>query len=284
MKVLVLGASGMVGHVIAIYLQERGFKVTTFTRSPFKYCQNIIGDATDHHKLSGIIKEKRYDAIINSIGILNEEADYNKPLAILLNSYLPHFLSQLAQSKASKVIQISTDCVFSGKEGSYTEKSLPDGLAFYDKTKALGEIVNKRDLTFRTSIIGPDLNKEGAGLFNWFMSQVSDINGYSSAIWTGVTSLVLAEAIESALAQNLTGLYHLVNNVSISKLELLNMFNHYMRCDRLNIKPSDIVMIDKSLINTRKDFIFTIPEYAIMVAEMKEWIKGHRELYPHYFE
>ena len=101
---------------------------------------------------------------------------------------------------------MSTDCVFSGKTGGYDESSLRDGETFYDRSKALGELENQKDLTFRNSIIGPDLNEEGIGLFNWFMKQTGEINGYTKAMWTGVTTLTLAKAMESAVQQGLTGL------------------------------------------------------------------------------
>src|SRR5699024_5151046 len=136
-----------------------------------------------------------YDAIINAVGILNKDAEENKSHAVLLNSYLPHYISNLTKDMNTKVIHMSTDCVFSGKVGSYKEDSLRDGQTFYDRSKALGELENDKDLTFRNSIIGPDMNKNGIGLFNWFMKQNGYIKGFNKAIWTGVTTLTLAKAM-----------------------------------------------------------------------------------------
>lgn len=283
MKVLVLGATGMAGHTISIYFKEAGHEVVTFSRNKFKYCNNINGDITDFNYLKKVIEHGDYDAIINAVGILNNDAEVNKPLAILLNSYLPHFLSDITKDLKSKVIHMSTDCVFSGKMGGYNETSLKDGETFYDRTKALGEIVNNKDLTFRNSIIGPDQNKEGIGLFNWFMKQDGSINGYTKAYWTGVTTITLAKAMEQALDENISGLYNLVNYEKISKYELLKLFNKHMKENRILISPSEKVLVDKSLINNRKDFSFVVPSYEEMVLEMKEWITNHKELYPHYF-
>ena len=154
---------------------------------------------------------------------------------------------------------------------------------FYDRSKALGELDNNKDLTFRNSIIGPDMNENGIGLFNWFMKQDNQISGFTKAIWTGVTTLTLAKAMEQALKENLTGLYNLVNNETINKYELLNLFNKYTREKQIDILPSDKVSLDKSLINNRKDFSFNVPSYEIMVTEMKEWIDNHKNFYPHYF-
>lgn len=282
MKILVLGGSGMAGHTIAIYLKESGHDVTSFSRGKLEYCSSIIGDVLKFDILHKIITDGQYDAVINAIGILNQDAENNKSNAVLLNSYLPHFLCDCAKEMKTKVIHMSTDCVFSGKTGGYGETSLRDGETFYDRTKALGEIENDKDLTFRNSIIGPDINQNGIGLFNWFMKQKGQVKGYTKAIWTGVTTLTLAKAMEQALIEDLSGLYNLVNNETINKYDLLKLFNKYMKNDRIEILPDDSISLDKSLINNRSDFSFKLPSYEIMVAEMREWILDHKELYPHY--
>ena len=284
MKVLVLGGAGMAGHTISMYFNEAGHDVTAFSRSKVSYCNNINGDITDFEKLKKIIIEGQYDAVINAIGILNQDAEDNKSNAVLLNSYLPHFLSDSTKEMKTKIIHMSTDCVFSGKNGGYSEMSFRDGETFYDRSKALGELENDKDLTFRNSIIGPDMSERGIGLFNWFMKQDDQINGFTKAIWTGVATLTLAKAMEQALRDNLTGLYNLVNNDTISKYELLKLFNKYMKDGQIEILPSDKLSLDKSLVNNRTDFSFKGPSYEAMVAEMKEWIDNHKDLYPHYFK
>lgn len=282
MKLLVLGANGMAGHTIALYFQSKGHDVTAFSRSSFKHCQHIPGDVTDFDQLASVIKSGKYDAVINAVGILNKNADEHKAMAVLINSYLPHFLSDLTKNSITRVVHMSTDCVFSGKTGKYTEASFKDGETFYDRSKALGELENDKDITFRNSIIGPDMNVNGIGLFNWFMKQSGTIDGYTEAIWTGVTTLTLAKAMETALTENLTGLYNLVNNEAINKYDLLSLFNKHMRNGQLIIKPCNVYVADKSLINTRTDFSFKVPSYEQMIIEMKSWIEEHKELYPHY--
>jgi dTDP-4-dehydrorhamnose reductase len=284
MKILVLGGTGMAGHTISIYFKEAGHDVTVFGRKKINYCKSITGDVSDFEGLKKIITAGHYDAIINAIGILNQDASDNKSNAVLLNSYLPHFLSDTTKKMETKVLHMSTDCVFSGKTGGYSENSIRDGESFYDRTKALGELENNKDLTFRNSIIGPDIGRNGIGLFNWFMMQEGQIHGFTKAIWTGVTTLTLAKAIEQAIKENLTGLYHLVNNKNISKYDLLKLFNRYMKDNHVYILPSDILSVDKSLINNRSDFSFVVPSYEAMVVEMKAWIENHKGLYPHYFE
>ena len=284
MKILVLGGTGMAGHTISIYFKEAGHDVTSFSRTKVDYCKNINGDITNFSELKKLIVEGQYDAVINAIGILNQDAENNKSNAVLLNSYLPHFLCEITKDLNTRIIHMSTDCVFSGGSGGYTESSLRDGSTFYDRSKALGEIENNKDLTFRNSIIGPDMHEKGIGLFNWFMKQDNQIGGYTKAIWTGVTTLTLAKAMEQALIENLTGLYNLVNNETISKYELTGLFNQYFKNNKIEILRNDTVSIDKSLINNRKDFSFVVPSYENMIKEMKEWVDCHKNLYPHYFK
>lgn len=284
-KILILGSSGMAGHVITLYFQEQGYDVTAYTTKAFKHCsKNIIGNAFDTNILKDILLTGNYDAVINCIGILNQFAEDNLAKAVYLNGYLPHLIADTLKDSATRLIHMSTDCVFAGNNGPYKEDSFPDGHKFYDRTKALGEVIDNKNLTFRNSIIGPDLNCNGIGLFNWFMKQKGTIKGYTQAIWTGVTTLTLAKAMDQALKENLTGLFNLVNNTSISKYDLLQLFNKHFRDNALEILPDDNLKLDKTLICTRKeDFSFVVPSYEAMIIEMKQWIIDHKSLYDSYY-
>jgi len=283
MSFLVLGSTGMAGHTITLYLHEQGHEVTAFSTSTFPYCRNINGNAMDSQLIASILQEREYDVVINCIGVLNQACDRNPSRAVYLNSFLPHLLADTFKCTNTKLIQMSTDCVFSGKSGPYNENSFRDGETFYDRSKALGEVEDERNLTFRNSIIGPEMKGNGIGLFNWFMKQSGAINGYTKAIWTGVTTLTLAKAMERAAVENLTGIYNLVNNENISKFDLLEIFNKHMRDGKIVIQRNESVDLDKSLVNNRTDFSFKVPSYEEMIIEMKDWINNHRELYPHYF-
>ncbi len=282
MKILVLGATGMAGHTIALYFKERGNNVVAFSREPFLHCDNIIGDIFNSEKIKVLLLEENFDVVINCIGILNQDAENNRSKAVYLNSYLPHFIADTLKEKITKLIHMSTDCVFAGNTGPYLENSFCDGKTLYDRTKALGEVNDNKNLTFRNSNIGPDMKQNGIGLFNWFMKQKGSINGYTGAIWTGVTTLTLAKAMEKAIEQNLSGLYNLVNNESISKYDLLNLFNENFKGKSLIINKEDSFKLDKTLLNTRKDFYFEVPSYKQMILEMKEWVDTHSYLYYHY--
>lgn len=284
MRILVLGAGGMAGHVVATYLKESGYSVDTLSAKNRLDNNTMLMDVTNLDKLRLFLKNKDYDIVINCIGLLIKQSEERKDLATYLNSYLPHFLEEFYKNTNTKLIHLSTDCVFSGKNAPYDEKSQYDGELFYDRSKALGEIFNKKDLTFRMSIIGPDMQKNGIGLFNWFYAQTGKINGYTKTIWNGITTIELAKGIKSAIEQNLTGLYQLVPNSNISKYDLLKLF--VKKFDRKDIKvsPSDGVIIDKTLINTRTDFKFSVLDYDSMIDEMKEWIFAHQDMYRHYLE
>ncbi|MGE0090584.1 MAG: sugar nucleotide-binding protein [Bacteroidales bacterium] len=283
MKVLILGSTGMAGHLITLYFKEHGHDVTAYSVTPFPFTQNVVGNAFDLEQLKLLLITGKFDLVINCIGLLNREADDNPDKSIFLNSYLPHFLVDVLKESRSKVIQMSTDCVFAGNTGPYFEDSLPDGRTIYDRTKALGEINDKKNLTFRNSIIGPDMNPDGIGLFNWFMKQENEIKGYTKAMWTGVTTLTLAKAMEKAANEDLKGIYNLVNNSSISKYDLLMLFNRYFKNNSIAISPFNGFVLDKSLRCSRTDFSFKVPDYEQQVEEMKEWIMSHKKLYPHYF-
>lgn len=282
MKFLVLGAGGMAGHTIAIYLKEKGHDVSGLALDNLSFCKTIVGDARDNDLLRNTLINGRYDAVINCIGILNQFADQNVGLAIYLNSYLPHLLAEITLNTSTQIIQMSTDCVFSGKKGNYTETDQPDGVTIYDRTKALGEINDNKNITFRNSIIGPDINVNGIGLLNWFMKENGPVKGFRSAIWTGLTTLQLAMAMEQAASEKANGLYNLVYTEPITKYELLLLLNKYLRNNKIAITPYDGTCVNKSLKRTNFNFNYLIPDYDKMVYEMAGWVKKHGYLYPHY--
>lgn len=282
MKFFVCGCNGMAGHTISLYLQEQGHEVYGFDLKESQFIKSFAGNAFDTKTISHVIKEGHYDSVINCIGVLNQFAEQNHSLATFLNSYFPHFLAEVTEGTDTQVIHMSTDCVFSGKKGAYTETDFPDGETFYDRSKALGELNDGKNITLRNSIVGPDINPNGIGLLNWFLHQKGEINGFTKAIWTGQTTLQLAKTIEKAAQEKAHGLYNTVPDHSISKYELCKLFNHYFRNDSITINPVDGVNADKSLKRTKFEFSYLIPDYETMVAELAEWVMKHKDMYPHY--
>lgn len=277
MKVLVLGSQGMLGHVVERHFQDKGHTVKGTSRSgnDGTYSFDVMKNIQD---IESFIDDFKPDVVINCVGILNKVAEDNKSLAVMANSYLPHYTNELCRTKGVKFVHISTDCVFDGKEsGGYTEDSFRTAVDFYGRSKALGEINDDTSITLRTSIVGPDKNQNGTGLFQWFMGQEGKTGGFDKVIWTGVTTIELAKAIEKAIENNLTGLRHVVNNEMIDKYNLLSLFKTHFNKEIEIERKSDYVS-NKSLVRTT-DFDFNVPSYDEMVKEMSEWVTQHSDLY-----
>lgn len=274
-KILIFGAAGMAGHVAAAFLQNTGeYQVIRCARN-VSAAAEVGVDVTDSAKVQEVLRQYRPDYVLNCAGMLVAACAARLDRAILVNSYFPNLLAKLGKEWNFRLIHISTDCVFSGQRGGYLEDDFRDGDTPYARTKALGEIVDDRNLTIRTSIVGPELKRDGTGLFHWFMRQHGAIRGYTRAFWSGVTTLELAKAVHAAMRQNLTGLYQLTMPKRISKYELLGLFKEIWKRDDVTIEPYDGYRCDKSLICTRKDFHYPLPaSYEAMLQEMKEWMGG----------
>ena len=282
LRALVLGANGMAGHTICLYLKTQGHDVIGFARKPSRIVESFVGDVRETEALRRRIVDGAFDVVINCVGILNADADRDRAQAIFINALFPHLLAAHIEGLPTQVVHLSTDCVFSGRRGLYREDDLRDGETFYDRSKALGELEDNLNLTLRTSIVGPDLEPAGIGLLNWFMRQEGEVKGYTRAIWNGQTTLQLAKTIEYGALRRIGGLYNVVPKVAISKFELLQLFNRHLRGDAVHIEPVPGLTIDKSLLRTRHALDCPVPEIPEMIAELAAWMREHRTLYPHY--
>ena len=216
-KVLVLGAGGMLGHVVREYLACFDvYKVVGAARNAIDD-NTVVFDVSQFDQLEQAIHNIRPDIIINCIGVLVQASANSIDNVILINSYLPHLLVKLGRKYKFKLVHISTDCVFSGRDGAYRDTDFRDGDTPYARTKALGEVIDNYNLTIRTSFIGPELNKDGTGLFHWFMHQTGTVSGYSKAYWSGVTTIEFTKFIKVSIENNLTGLYQLSTPEKINK-------------------------------------------------------------------
>jgi len=283
-KVLILGSRGLIGHQVYDYLKyNSNFELHNISSRTKLQEDTILVDARNEKEFIEKIISIRPQYIVNCIGLLISKASKNLEDAIFINSYIPHKLTKVADKINAKLIHLSTDCVFSGdKKTPYIESDDKDGIDNYAKTKGLGEVEIDGHLTIRTSVIGPELKESDSNqLFQWFMNQSGSINGFSKFIWSGVTSIELAKAVKWSIDNNLSGLYHITNNSSISKYELLKLFQKYTKKD-INIIQSEVRMPDKSFIDTRLLINYKIPSYDQMVKEMIEYIKDKDSAYHHY--
>ena len=260
-KVLVLGANGMLGKMVALYLDSaKDLDVDITSRSKNEFVvENFDGnyyifDANklDQNPLEEIIKICDYDYIVNCIGIIKPKINENDvdsiTNTILINSYFPQKIHKLAFENDINYIQIGTDCVFSGLGGDYTEVSYKDALDLYGKSKIVGEIEGSNKIVIRSSIIGPEQGI-GFSLMNWFLnSQELVVSGYKNHMWNGVTTLNFAKIIEGIIMNNKINDFktqHLIPKNVISKANLLEQFKIHFK------KQIDIDHLDASSVINR---------------------------------
>ncbi|WP_168122155.1 SDR family oxidoreductase [Paenibacillus sp. HB172176] len=281
MKLLILGGMGMAGHMIVDYFTRQGHEVFYTRRELSEDPGSYLLDVADVPGLEELLRKLKPEVVINAAGLLNDQAALRLQETVWVNSYLPQLLHSIADKFGFKLVHISTDCVFSGKDGNYRESAKCDGTTVYAHSKSLGEVNAPGHLTIRTSIIGPELKKDGIGLFHWFMRQEDAISGYSHVYWNGVTTLELAKAIEWSLAEKVVGLAHLTGDHKISKLELLTLIKNVFLRNEVTLFPDACMHSDKSLVNTRIDFLYTSPTYPNMLAELRDWMLESHRHYPY---
>lgn len=270
-KILILGGKGMAGHVMYEYLRRQLDYDVRFTSRDKTDKNSIYLDVTDTPALENLIASENPDIVINCTGILNTAAEQDPLLAFRVNSLLPHQLAAFMERQQGRLIQISTDCVFSGDKGHYTESDFRDGTSVYAQSKQLGEITTAPHLTIRTSIIGPELKDDGIGLFHWFMNQSGEIKGYERVFWNGVTTLELAKATHFFIQKNTHGLFHLCPQDTISKLDLLLLFKSVYEKDDVQIIPDDVHVMDRTIMNTRISPAYAVPSFREMLEEQKKF-------------
>lgn len=273
MKVAVFGANGMAGHTIVKYLQGAGVDVTTVARQD----ANIICDVEYQQMVATtLLKLEEYDYIINCIGLLVQASKERPDKAAMLNSWWPHYLAQWASRRSTRIIHLSTDCVFDGKKGRYLEGDLHTETNPYGKSKSLGEINNYKDITFRTSIIGNEL-KNGTGLLQWALSNKNPtLDGYTDHWWNGLTTLQLAKCIHNWMQNpTVTGIYHLVDNgVNANKYDILNLINELWNLDKYVNPVPGPTPVNKILIDSRLDRDWGIPDYETQFKELYKFSRS----------
>jgi len=281
-KVMILGTTGMAGHVAGASLAKRPeLQVIKVARTASDK-ETIVLDAKDTIKLEQIISATAPDIIINCMGVLIKGSEKEPRKAIEINSLLPHVLVDICDRHGGRLVHLSTDCVFSGKNGPYKATDVRDGDSVYDRSKALGEVVNERDLTIRTSIVGPELKPDGTGLFHWFMNQRGSVKGYSNAFWSGVMTTQLADLFEDVCLgrERAKGLVQYSVPGGISKYDLLCLFRSEFGLG-VEIERFENERVDKRLVPT-EGLTRGPADYVTQVRRMKAWMEEHKDWYGHY--
>ena len=279
LKILVLGSTGMLGHMVCRTLSEMGvYELFDLSFSHKLNPGTIICDVQDTVELDKIIHKIKPDYIINCVGVLIQKSNQNKERAIFINAYFPHYLQRLSEQLNFKLIHISTDCVFDGEKGGYSENSLVNAHDTYGKTKALGEFNNQKHLCIRTSIIGPEIKKNGQGLIHWLFNQKGVIYGFKNTFWGGVTTLELSKAIHFSIQNQITGLWNLTNGESISKYSLLEKIINEFSLKEITLLSSSKKLSNKSLTSIR-GINYKVPSYDQMLMEMKSNFDYNKSIY-----
>ncbi len=234
MKVLVIGASGMIGStIIRVIAENKDWLIYGTVRSENvkqffvpEIAENLLTniDVTNHDTLVSVFEKVRPDVVINCAGLTKHIAGSDDPIkAIPINALMPHRLAELSKLLGARLIHISTDCVYSGKKGNYMESEAADSMDIYGKSKLLGEVDYPHAVTLRTSTIGHEFSTKH-GLLEWFLSQKGQCKGFQRAIFSGLPTIVLAQIIRDIVIPNaeLRGLYHVAGQ-PISKYELLEL-------------------------------------------------------------
>ena len=261
----------MAGHTITKYLKQHGYSVTTSARNRADIKLDI---ETVKPNDAFFVSLHEYNFVINCVGLLVKDSIARPDRAAIINSWFPHYLEYSLENSATRLIHLSTDCVFDGKKGEYVEDDVHTEMTAYGSSKSFGEVNNAKDVTFRMSIIGPELKSNGTGLLNWFLTTDQiELQGWENAWWNGITTLQLAKCIDQYMNNPvITGVYHLVNNYNkINKYELLVKFNELYQSNKTIIKTQGPKPVNKILIDTKLLVEFKIPDYDTMLTEMKEF-------------
>ena len=270
MRVLVLGGDGMLGH--ELYRELRDHHETRVTqRSPSNDPQVFAGvEVRGTSQIEEVIARFRPAAVVNCIGIVKQRPESEEAIAsIEVNALLPHRLAIACRAAGARLVQLSTDCVFSGEKGRYREEDRPDPVDVYGRSKLLGETTGEGALTLRTSMIGLGLNRK-TSLVDWFLAQKGSVRGYRKAIFSGLTTRELSRVLRMILEKHpqASGLYHL-SAAPIDKYTLLVKLRE--RLGRSSeIVPVDEPRIDRSLDSTRfrRVFSYQPPEWDAMLDEL----------------
>ena len=280
MKVLVIGASGMIGStVLRVLSEQNGWEVFGTVRddSVKRFFSASIGerlragvDVENQNSLVRILDQVRPNVVVNCAGLTKHKPDAEDPLvSIPINTLMPHRLAGLCRLAGVRLIHVSTDCVFSGDKGGYVEDDRPDAHDVYGRSKALGEVHDPHAITLRTSTIGHELQSR-FGLLDWFLSQEGRCKGYTRAVFSGLPTVVFAQVVRDVVIprKELSGLYHVAAK-PIAKSDLLKLIADVYG-KTIDIVPDDTLVIDRSLDATRFRLAtgYVAPEWPELIKLM----------------
>jgi dTDP-4-dehydrorhamnose reductase len=290
MKILIFGGDGMLGHELLLSWRRRHEVHTTLRLDRDSYARyGLFEPGTSHYGVDvrntqavlGVLSEVRPDAVVNAVGVVKQRPSAGEAIPSLeVNALFPHRLAQMCKLGGARVVQLSTDCVFSGSKGNYTETDVPDANDLYGRSKLLGEVNEPHCLTLRTSIIGLELSR-GKSLIEWWLAQRERIRGFKKAIFSGLTTAEMARAIEHFLVHEprLDGRWHL-SSAPISKYDLLVQLGERLGRKDLQIEPDTDFVCDRSLDSSAlmSRTTYRVPSWNAMLDGLAADIRERKRL------
>jgi dTDP-4-dehydrorhamnose reductase len=281
MKILIVGGDGMLGHQLFKSLSRRHETKVTLRQGLGAYAEYGLFDrsnayddidARSTNSLLEAVADFRPQVIVNGAGVVKQNRLAKESIpTIEINALLPQRLAVIAKSAGARLVHFSTDCVFSGQKGNYSESDRPDPPDLYGYSKLLGEVVDSHCLTLRTSVIGHELARRQS-LIEWFLAQTGVVHGYTNAVFSGFTTIEIARIVEMVLVEhpNAHGLWH-VSSEPIDKYSLLSLVKKHYEVPT-GIVPDGALQCDRSLNSQkfRERFRYKPPDWEMMIAEMKE--------------
>ncbi len=290
MNILILGGDGMLGHQLLKHFRDNHQVSVTLRQGASQYRNyELFGDDNAYYgidvrsfqNLVEVMADFQPEAVINAVGLVKQRSSSKENIPSLeLNALLPHRLSMLCKATGTRLVHISTDCVFSGEKGRHVESDVPDAADLYGKSKLLGELTDSHCVTLRSSIIGLELARKKS-LIEWYLAQTGKIKGFQKAIYTGVTTNEMARIIEFVLlnAPDLQGMWHVASK-PINKYDLLKMLTEKLGRKDITLQPDVDFVCDRSLIGDAftNQTGYKIPEWDDMINELVVDIKARGEM------
>lgn len=290
MRILIVGGDGMLGHQLFLTLKNKHEVKVTLRQNLANYHQYQLFDNQNSYAgidvrviedLLQVINDFKPQAVINCVGIIKQRKSAKEAIPSLeINSLFPHRLALICKAINARMIHMSTDCIFSGKKGGYTEDDVSDAEDLYGKSKYLGEVHDPHCLTIRSSIIGLELSRNAA-LIEWFLAQNGAIKGFKRAIYSGLTTQEMSRLINRLLEQHpdLSGVWH-VSSDPINKYDLLCMFSQMLGRTDVQIEPEEQFVCDRSL---RSEYFkqktnYQAPAWRQMLEELAEQVKMRKNI------
>ena len=275
MKIAIIGATGMVGHVLYRELKNNNINVIGIGRRKIKDEVVQLDLYNDPEKLKLYLQNNKFDIIINCSAILVNESNINRLQAVYINSYFPNLLADLFKNTSTKIIHLSTGGVFSGNDDCYYEDSPLSPQTYYGITKAAGEFINDKDLVIRNDFWGPDIKKNGTGLFNWFLNQQGTVTGYTNVFFNGISNVEFSRILFDLIKFN--GIIHIGTKNKYSKYDFLKKILSVFSLNNINILKDDNQ--SKNVYLKSKKDLPLINDLDTMMNDIHKYIKDNYHYY-----